>query len=327
MKFWKLIPNTTRIYLVIILYLVFLLFGLIFLRQWRESPDFLKIRIPFGGLSKDESSTLTVEAVSAAASPTFSQDTAWLRAKTNLRVFAGPGEEYPGIAWLEDNQTAKIIGKNTEGSWWAISLPYLQEGMSWVSANEVEAVNIGNVAVLTSQSETPQPAVTPQDIPRARAIANINIRSGPDLRYQKIGTLDVDANANILAVSPDEFWYLINVPGSEKLQGWISKDYVIVQNADKVPVLNSESGAQSTIEAGMPFLKSAVTVNVRAGPDVTYAVIGQLNPDQAVGVIGKNEDGSWWAIDFPGSMEGGAWVAAAFVKPENTDKVPVLKAE
>ena len=129
-----------------------------------------------------------------------------------------------------------------------------------------------------------------------------------------------------MALSPDYYWYLIKVPGSEKLQGWISKDYVIAQNADNVSVLNNLSDAETTIQAGSALLRSATTVNVRSGPDVTFAVIGQINPDQVAEIVGQNEDGSWWAITYPGTESGSAWVAAAFVQAENTKNVPILKS-
>ncbi len=68
-----------------------------------------------------------------------------------------------------------------------------------------------------------------------------------------------------------------------------------------------------------------MTVNVRAGPDVTYAVVGQLNQGQLAEVIGVTRDGLWWAIKYPAAEGGEGWVAAAYVKTENTGSVPVVK--
>ncbi len=298
---------------------------MILVRLWRDSPESLTFKLPFGRDRENEQSTQTAQVLQEASASSFSPDTAWLRAKTNLRVYAGPGEEYPGVAWLEDNQQVLIIGKNVTGDWWSIELPYIQAGSSWVPSSQVEITNTSQVPVVNIGPIIDQPTPTRLDYPRARAIANINIRSGPDMRYQKIGTLNLEETAEITAISPDGYWYLIKVPGSENLQGWISKDYVITQNADDIPVLGNLSEAEATIEAGSAFLRVAATVNVRSGPDVTYAVIGQLKPDQIAEIVGKNPEGSWWAITFLDTEVGGAWVAADYVQAENTPNVPVLK--
>jgi anionic cell wall polymer biosynthesis LytR-Cps2A-Psr (LCP) family protein/uncharacterized protein YraI len=68
-------------------------------------------------------------------------------------------------------------------------------------------------------------------------------------------------------------------------------------------------------------------VNVRSGPGVRYAVVGQLAQEQSAPVSGKSEDGQWWQILFQGNP---GWIAVDFVQvtgdPANvpTVKVPVL---
>ena len=227
------------------------------------------------GLIANQIATLTSEAIAALPSPTFASETAWLRARTNVQIFEGPGQGYPSVAWLEGDQTSEILGKTDDEQWWAIRLPYFSEGQGWVSADQVEVHNVGSVKVLTASGIEP-PASTQANPAKAKAIANINIRSGPDLRFRKIGTLDLDQSAEIVGVSTDRFWWLIKVPDTENLQGWISKDYAVAQNADDVPVMDGQSNAQTTLTSGSPFLIANATVNVRNGPDVTFEVIGTL---------------------------------------------------
>jgi uncharacterized protein YraI len=189
----------------------------------------------------------------------------------------------------------------------------------------VEVNNTADVPVVGSGENPIAGGATPENLPMVKAIANVNVRSGPDLRYQKIATLEIDANAEIVGVSADNFWWLIKVPGTENLQGWISSDYVIAQNADDVPVVGTQTGFQATLGPGSAFLTAAATVNVRAGPDVTFAVVGQLNPGELAEIVGKTEDGIWWAINFPGVADNQGWVAAAYVEAQNTQNVPVIK--
>jgi len=325
MNFWKQVPNATKIYLVILIYLLFLLSGLVILRQSRdtEGTSWLS-RL----LSRKEDPNMVSSMPNAETiqpTPTYPADKAWLRARTNTRIYEGPGAEYPEIAWLENDQTSEIVGVSPDGAWWAISLQYFSRGLGWVSNQEVEVNNSLNTPVLGPDGALAVTQTAPASLAKARAIANINIRSGPDLKYKKIGTLEIDQSATIIGVSTDRFWWLIKVPGSENVQGWVARDYVIVQNAEDVPIVGSESSFVSTLSPSSPYLIAKAPLNVRAGPDVTFALIGQLNQGQLAEIIGKTEDGIWWAIRYPGGENDQGWVAAAYSEAQNAEDVPVIK--
>jgi len=324
MNFWKQLPNPTKIYLVIFLYLVFLLLGLVILRQGKgESGGFSIINLLPNQDSKK--TTLTPIETSPPSTATLSQNAAWLRSRTNVQIFEGPGEQYPRIAWLENDQISEIIGVSEDRRWWVIPMPYFESGKGWVSAEQVEVNNIARVPIVNPQGQDISMTPTPVNLARARAVANINIRRGPDLRFEKIDTLQIEQTAEILGKSPDGFWYLIKVPATTNVQGWVSKDYVVTENADNVPIITSDSGSQSTMAPGSPYLLAKVTVNVRSGPDTTFALVGQLNAGQMAEIVGKNADASWWAITLPGSENTQGWVAAAFVDAKNTGNVPTIK--
>lgn len=324
MNFWKQLPNQTKIYLIITVYLVFMLFGLVILRQAKsDSGGFSLKRL----LPNRESRNLTLTPAATAIPPTATlpPGAAWLRARTNTQVREGPGEEYPAIAWLDNDQISEIIGVSDNQRWWVIPLPYFADGKGWVAAEQVEVNNISGVPVLNAEGKDISITPTPSIRPKVRAVANINIRQGPDLRFPKLGTLENGQSADIAGISPDGFWYLIKIPGTENVQGWISKDYVVTENAQNIAVVSSETGAQTTLAAGSPYLLAKVTVNVRSGPDTTFAVVAQLNQGQMAEIVGKNSDGTWWSIQLPGSTDARGWVAAAFVDAQNTGGVPVVK--
>jgi len=67
-------------------------------------------------------------------------------------------------------------------------------------------------------------------------------------------------------------------------------------------------------------------VNVRAGPGTGYERVGQLTLNQVVSVVGKNEDGTWWQIEFQGGPDGKAWVIGQYVEfSGDANAVPVVK--
>jgi len=326
MNYWKQLPGATKIYLVVFVYLALVLLGLVVFRELRAGSNGLRL-----GRSAEHTETLagtpgpdgTLAAVEATR--TLRPGAAWLRARTNVQVYDGPGEEYPSLAWLEDDQTAEVVGTNEERTWWVIELQYFSSGRGWVSGELVEISDSANVPIV-ADNYTLEANGTPASLTAsAKAIANINIRSGPDLKYQKIGTLELGQTAEILGTSGDHYWFLIKIPGKENEQGWVSRDYVIAQNADDIPVVGANTTFQATIAPGTPSLTAQATVNVRAGPSVTFAVIGQLQQGESAEIVGKTEDGIWLAIRFSGAENQRAWVAAAYVQARNVEKAPVLK--
>ncbi len=62
--------------------------------------------------------------------------------------------------------------------------------------------------------------------------------------------------------------------------------------------------------AGEPGLTAEALVNVRAGPGLDFAVIGQIWPEEAYAIVGQA--GAWWQIRYGAP---GGWVSAEVVRP------------
>ncbi len=53
-------------------------------------------------------------------------------------------------------------------------------------------------------------------------------------------------------------------------------------------------------------------VNLRGGPGRAYPVVGRLAAGQEVPIIGRNESGDWWQIEYNGAQQ--AWVAGTVIR-------------
>ncbi len=73
--------------------------------------------------------------------------------------------------------------------------------------------------------------------------------------------------------------------------------------SDSAPAAQSAPSDRVTVVSGQ-------IVNLRQGPGTNYAVVGQVAVGQYYDVTGKNEDGSWWEINFDGQK---AWVIGQLV--------------
>jgi uncharacterized protein YraI len=58
------------------------------------------------------------------------------------------------------------------------------------------------------------------------------------------------------------------------------------------------------------MLTALVNLNVRIGPGLDYATIGQLVQGQSTQITGKNSAGTWWQIVYPPGNSSQGWVSA-----------------
>ena len=75
--------------------------------------------------------------------------------------------------------------------------------------------------------------------PSVTAVADVNVRSGPDVAYEVIGVLLQGQTAEAVGVSADGLWWAINFPASPTGQGWVSAEFVIPENTANLPILQA----------------------------------------------------------------------------------------
>ncbi|HSQ27005.1 MAG TPA: SH3 domain-containing protein [Anaerolineales bacterium] len=277
------------------------------------------------GLSQTETATPAADLTPSPAAQMFPDGTPIVTAIGMTSIYSGPGEDYEVIALLEPGQQAQVEGMNEDETWWAIEVPYLTSGRGWVFGERVLAENTLAVRVISNVDGSGDGNAGTST---GRAVANVNIRSGPGLNYQKVGTLEIDQETDIVGVDPEGFWYLVEIPGISDDQGWVSVDYVVAQNADDLPIVQYQppNANLDVPEPGQdkPSLTALAVVNIRSGPDTIYEILGKLEVGQRAEVVGVSADGRWYAIKFTATDTGRAWVAADFVEALDVDNLPVL---
>lgn len=327
MNFWRQVPNATKINIGLIVCLILLLFGLIILRAAFQPIGIRLAEAVF------DSSTETFEGqqataatvIDGAAAPSLPPGAPWLRAITQATIRTGPGLTYDAISQIAPGAVVPVIGTDTGRQWWAVQNPNSPGGIGWIAAGEVIVENAANVPI---ESGIPGASIPTDLLPIVQAVTNVNVRSGPDLRYQKIGALEANQTAEIVGKSEDGFWYAIRLPEAKEAMGWVARDYVVTRNADDVGVVTmAPTGldGNATISPGKPFISAVWDVNIRAGPGTDYAIIGTLKQGASAEIVGRSEDGLWWAIQFLGSQNERGWVTAEFVRSVNGESAPILR--
>jgi len=255
-----------------------------------------------------------------------------LTALVNVEIQAGPGSQYETLGYLESGQRAEVVGISADGQWWVIKMPYFESGHGWVAEGKVETENTDEVTVVTLDDSPGSVQLPEQANPTVTAIANVNVRSGPGMGYKIIGLLKYGQTVEAIGIDPDRFWLAIKTPGTDDQQGWISVDYIAPDELGDLaglPVLEPRPVGGASIvplpTPGKPMMTTLYVVNIRSGPSTQYDILGKLVQGQQAEVVGVSADGLWWIIRIDGVNNGQGWVAAAYVKAENTTGVPIVK--
>lgn len=75
---------------------------------------------------------------------------------------------------------------------------------------------------------------------------------------------------------------------------------------------------------GEPAAIANYNTTIYSGPGTNYVVFSTLLGGKTAKVVGKSEDGLWWAVSVPVAPTGSGWVDAAWVTVSNADSVPML---
>jgi len=100
--------------------------------------------------------------------------------------------------------------------------------------------------------------------------------------------------------------------------------FVLLLGGAATPAQAAGSAAKSAA-GGLAGRVLADQVNVRRGPGLDQAVIGQAGPGQPVAVIGRSREGDWLAVAWEG---GTGWVAARLIELSGSAAdLPALAAQ
>lgn len=80
-------------------------------------------------------------------------------ASSAINVRSGPGTDYALAGALQQNESATIIGKNTVGDWWEVTLTNGQVG--WVYSALVQTAGDTNAVAVAANIPPPPPTATP----------------------------------------------------------------------------------------------------------------------------------------------------------------------
>jgi N-acetylmuramoyl-L-alanine amidase len=153
----------------------------------------------------------------------------------------------------------------------------------------------------------------------------VNVRVEPSISGTVLGIIPANTAIEIIGKDPQGSWWQINYPAAADGKGWVTAQYVTVTATPDVPTIGGTPTATSTStpQSGNVAIVQQ-QLNVRSGPGTGFNSLGTLNPQDVVGLIGKDPNGAWLQINYENGPEGKGWINAAFVRAQGVENLPIV---
>ncbi len=219
--------------------------------------------------------------------------------RQTMYVHNEPAPFSPIIGKIGAGKQFSILERDFTGNWWRISYGG-QPG--WVSV-PLAAANIPDA---------------PVSVPVAMIDRRVNVRSGPGATNPVIGVAVAGQQYLITGRNQAGDWWQIDKNGQT---GWVFAELVTAVAEGGVQVAVVRFPAPSLL----PVTEAAMTVNrranLRAGPDNSYPIVGEVEPGRQYLITGRNMAGDWWRIDEDGRP---GWVYDDLVELVNEGSVQIV---
>jgi uncharacterized protein YraI len=152
----------------------------------------------------------------------------------------------------------------------------------------------------------------------AVAYGTVNVRSGPGTQFDIVGQLAAGDRVPVTGRDDDGDWLRIVIVFGQT--GWVASFAVMADgNILELPIVTEESDDDSDTVTVTAY----GTVNVRSGPGMSYPIIGQLDADDTLPVLGRSGTDNDWLYIQEDDTQG--WVAFFTVTVRGkTDSLPVF---
>lgn len=161
----------------------------------------------------------------------------------SLNVRSGPSADFTIVGTVRGGETFDLIARTVDFSWVLVDGDTVD---GWVNrrfviirgdTSTLAVASAGNAATITNPSTGEAVDVAPEIAGPVAFVATgeLNIRSGPNVAFDPIGTVYAATRMPIVGQSPDGLWWQVESPFG---LGWVTKRLIIVENdASSVPVV------------------------------------------------------------------------------------------
>ncbi len=156
---------------------------------------------------------------------------------TQLNVRAEPSTASETLGMVNQFATVQVIGRDASGSWYQII--YSDPGKGWVRAEYVQVDAAAEIPVIGGVAGSGSGV-------SGLVIQKINVRNGPGLTYDPLGTLNPKDVVFISGQDTSGKWIQIDYANGVDGKGWAALEFLQVDNPEALPIIGDTEEASAT---------------------------------------------------------------------------------
>lgn len=216
-----------------------------------------------------------------------------------MYVHSEPSPYSPTIGKIVAGEQFSILERDFSGEWWRISYG----GQPGWASDRLVAANIPDA---------------PVSVPVAMIERRVNVRSGPGASNPVIGVAVAGQQYLITGRSEVGDWWRIDKDGRH---GWVFGELVTPLDVRGGQVAVVKFPAPPLLPVTEALMSVNRRANMRAGPDNSYPIVGEVVPGRQYMITGRNAAGDWWRIDEDGRP---GWIYDDLVELVNEGSVRIV---
>jgi uncharacterized protein YgiM (DUF1202 family) len=149
----------------------------------------------------------------------------------------------------------------------------------------------------------------------------VNVRSGPDTRYEIVGQVTEGDTVQVVGREGEASrWLHVVLP--DGTVGWIPSFYLVFESdPGGLPLI--DSSLENVGESAEVTIQAYGQVNVRSGPGIAYDIIGQLDVDDSATALARSSEQNDWLYIENDALSG--WVAYFTVQVQGDPSVLAVR--
>lgn len=277
----------------------------------------------------------------------------------SLRVREAPNSDSEVVAGAREGESYPVLAMSDDGAWVQIEIDRSETGEGWVSTN---FISLEGDITETETAPVAQPPAEPRTVttdlgefdgPAATIdTRSLRVRAEPGEEAEVIAGLNLGDRFNVLGISADGVWILLELSEIEEEEGWVQANFVrLTGDLTAIPTIGADGEevaaeeedttvgaldvddeavadeavgdeadeATVTDTSDLPFATATVNTRslfVRELPNASSDPVAGAREGESYAVIGISEDGLWVEIETERSETGAGWVSAEFVTLE-----------
>jgi uncharacterized protein YgiM (DUF1202 family) len=166
----------------------------------------------------------------------------------SLRVREAPNSDSEVVAGAREGESYPVLAMSDDGAWVQIEIDRSETGEGWVSTN---FISLEGDITETETAPVAQPPAEPRTVttdlgefdgPAATIdTRSLRVRAEPDEEAEIIAGLNLGDRFNVLGISADGVWILLELSEIEEEEGWVQANFVrLTGDLTAIPTIGAD---------------------------------------------------------------------------------------